>query len=84
MSSSHVVFQPVPNSSSFVRQVFTECVEPVLHILDSRGVFSNCYAIVTPALGASALQALLEPLVQHRGKRDELLLGIKQIKVCHH
>jgi len=52
---------------SQIVEVFAECVELVLDIVDSRGIFGKCYGIVTPALGAAALEALLEAVV-HRGK----------------
>eukprot|EP00438_Fugacium_kawagutii_P003782 Skav236304 [mRNA] locus=scaffold679:80321:92328:+ [translate_table: standard] len=61
-----------------ILEVFSECVQLVLDIVDSCGIFQSCYAIVTPALGAAALQGLLEVLVQHRSKRSEMLQRLSQ------
>jgi hypothetical protein len=55
-----------------------ESVELILDIVDSRGIFASCYALVTPALGAAALQGLLEAVQQHRGKRSEMLQRFSQ------
>ena len=45
----------------------------LFHFFPSFFPLSFGLPIVTPALGAGALQALLEAAVQHRSKRDEML-----------
>eukprot|EP00435_Cladocopium_sp_Y103_P052829 s671_g16.t1 len=65
-----------------VVEVFCECVSLVLDIVDSRGIFASCYAIVTPALGASALQGLLETLAQHKGGQRQTMLQTLSQEFC--
>ena len=43
-----------------VSERFEEICAFVLDIVDDKGIFRQCYEVVTPAVGASALQALVE------------------------
>ncbi|CAL1168896.1 unnamed protein product [Cladocopium goreaui] len=76
--------QPLRRESAQILELFRdlaercESVELILDIVDSRGIFASCYALVTPALGAAALQGLLEAVQQHRGKRSEMLQRFSQ------
>lgn len=72
------LLQPLRRESAQILELFRESVELILDIVDSRGIFASCYALVTPALGAAALQGLLEAVQQHRGKRSEMLQRFSQ------
>ena len=68
--------------SSEIVEIFYECANLVLDIVDSRGIFASCYAIVTPSLAASALQGLLEAVGQHRGGLQEKMLQRLSKEFC--
>ncbi|CAK9070804.1 unnamed protein product [Durusdinium trenchii] len=56
-----------------VARTFEDVVTFVLDIVDNHGLFAGCYDVVTPALGASAVQALLEVIQQKLDTHPQLI-----------
>ena len=62
------------SSDDHVAQTFQESATLVLDIVDShKGLFGACYDVITPALGASAMQALLEVIHERQSTRPQFV-----------
>ena len=78
MALQHIleqIFGPLRSSDDVsLQETFQEVLTFVLDILDNqRGLFRDAYELVTPAMGASAMQALLEVIQQRRSSHPKLL-----------
>ena len=69
------MFWPIRRSQGQgqVVNLFHDCLDLTLDIADSRGIFAKCYALITPALAASAIQQVLETIDAHPSKKSEML-----------
>ena len=64
---------PLRRFQGQVSQFFQDCLDLTLDIADSKGIFADCYDLITPALSASAIEQLLQAIHGQQSRKAEMM-----------